>query len=65
MRFIVSTPLAQHFIVLGTAASALGICLVVGTATSAIAQAGGGAVYAMTYLDVSTDWVLQGAGLIK
>jgi quinol monooxygenase YgiN len=65
MRFIVSAPLAQRFFALGTAASTLGICLVVGTATSAMAQAGGGAVYAVTYLDVSTDWVLQGAGLIK
>ncbi len=65
MRFIVSAPLVQRFFALGTAAPALGICLVVGTATSAMAQAGGGAAYAMTYLDVSTDWVLQGAGLIK
>lgn len=65
MPFNASAPLAQHFFGLGIAASALGIGLAAGTAISAMAQAGGGAVYAMTYLDVSTDWVLQGAGLIK
>jgi len=65
MRFIANAPLAQRFFALATGASSLGMCLVFGTATSAMAQTGGGAVYAMTYLDVSTDWVLQGAGLIK
>jgi len=65
MGFVVSAPLARRFFALGTKTSSLAICLVIGAATSAMAQAGGGAVYAMTYLDVSTDWVLQGAGLIK
>lgn len=32
---------------------------------SAPAQINADAVYAVTYLDVSTDWVLQGSGLIK
>jgi quinol monooxygenase YgiN len=65
MGFVVSAPLARRFSALGTKTSSLAICLVIGAATSAMAQTGGGAVYAMTYLDVSTDWVLQGAGLIK
>jgi quinol monooxygenase YgiN len=60
MGFVVNAPLARRFFALGATTSSLAICL-----TSAMAQAGGGAVYAMTYLDVSTDWVLQGAGLIK
>jgi len=47
MRFMVCA-LAHRFFALGAAASALGICLVVGTATSGMAQAGGGAVYAIT-----------------
>jgi quinol monooxygenase YgiN len=65
MGFVVSAPLARRFLALVTTTSSLTICLLIGAATSAMAQAGGGAVYAMTYLDVSTDWVLQGAGLIK
>jgi quinol monooxygenase YgiN len=65
MGFVVSAPLARRFFALGTTTSSLAICLVIGAATSAMAQAGGGAVYAVTYLDVSTDWILQGAGLIK
>jgi quinol monooxygenase YgiN len=65
MGFVVSAPLVRRFFALGTETSVLAICFVIGAATSAMAQAGGGAVYAMTYLDVSTDWVLQGAGLIK
>ena len=65
MGFVVSASLVRRFFALGIMTSSLAICLVIGTATSAMAQAGGGAVYAMIYLDVSTDWVLQGAGLIK
>ena len=65
MGFVVSAPSARRFFALATTTSSLVICLVIGAATSAMAQAGGGAVYAMTYLDVSTDWVLQGAGLMK
>jgi|SRR5215469_245691 len=37
---------------------------IVGFAAPAAAQTAD-AVYAVTYLDVSTDWVLQGGGLIK
>jgi quinol monooxygenase YgiN len=29
------------------------------------AQTGGEAVYAVTYIDMSTDWILQGGGLLK
>ena len=65
MSFVVNAPLARRFFALGTKTSSLAIYLVIGAATFAMAQAGGGAVYAMTYLDVSTDWVLHGAGLIK
>jgi quinol monooxygenase YgiN len=65
MRLLMSVPLTHHRFALAAGRSALGLCLVLGTATSAMAQAGGAAVYAVTYLDVSTDWVLQGAGLIK
>ena len=65
MGFIVGARLARRFFALGTTTSSLAICLVIGAATSSMAQVGGGAVYAMTYLDVSTDWVLQGSGLIK
>jgi quinol monooxygenase YgiN len=65
MRFIVNAPPAQRRFALATAASALGMCLVVGAPTAALAQTVGGAIYAVTYLDVSTDWILQGAGLIK
>src|SRR5262249_53075523 len=62
---VVSAPLARRFFALGTTTSSLAICLVIGAATSAMAQADGAAIYAVTYLDVSMDWVLQGAGLIK
>ena len=65
MSFVVNAPLARRFFALAAGASALGVCLVFGTEISAMAQAGGGAVYAVTYLDVSTDWVLQGTELIK
>ena len=65
MGFVVGAPFTRRFFTLGTTTSSLAICLVIGAATTAMAQAGGGAVYAMTYLDVSTDWVLQGAGLMK
>jgi quinol monooxygenase YgiN len=44
--------------------AAAGLAIVT-LATSASAQVSADAVYAVTYLDVSTDWVLQGSGLIK
>jgi quinol monooxygenase YgiN len=34
-------------------------------AAPALAQSGGDAVHAVTYVDISTDWVVQGAGLLK
>jgi quinol monooxygenase YgiN len=33
--------------------------------TPVLAQSSGDAAYAVTYIDISTDWVLQGAGLLK
>ena len=44
--------------------AAAGLAIVT-LATSAPAQVSADAAYAVTYLDVSTDWVLQGSGLIK
>ena len=46
---------------------AAALVLAVGAAlgSSASAQVAGDAVYAVTYLDVSQDWVMQGIGLIK
>jgi quinol monooxygenase YgiN len=46
---------------------AAALALTVGAAlgSSASAQVAGDAVYAVTYLDVSQDWVAQGTGLIK
>ena len=44
--------------------AAAGLAIVT-LATSAPAQVSADAAYAVTYLHVSTDWVLQGSGLIK
>jgi quinol monooxygenase YgiN len=44
--------------------AAVGLAIVT-LVTSAPAQVSADAVYAVTYLDVSTDWILQGSGLIK
>ena len=44
--------------------AAAGLAIVT-LATSAPAQVSADAAYAVTYLDVSTDWILQGSGLIK
>jgi quinol monooxygenase YgiN len=67
MRFIPTSRIAQALAPIGwcapAAGLAIGICLTV--SSSASAQAGDEAVHAVTYLDVSTDWVLQGVGLIK
>ena len=57
MSFVVSAPSVRRFLAFGATTSSLTICLVIGAATSAMARAGGN--------DVSTYWVLQGAGLIK
>jgi len=36
-----------------------------GVTAPALAQSGGDAVRAVTYIDISGDWVLQGSGLLK
>jgi quinol monooxygenase YgiN len=46
-------------------AVALGLGVAVALGSSAPAQTGAEPVYAVTYLDVSTDWILQGSGLIR
>jgi quinol monooxygenase YgiN len=59
MRFIPNSPMAR---LLASAALAIGL----GVASGAPAPAQtADPVYVVTYLDVSTDWVVQGAGLIK
>jgi quinol monooxygenase YgiN len=60
MRFIPQSLLARRFAPAAGLAVALGIAL----APSAPAQTAA-PVYVVTYLDVSADWVVQGAGLIK
>jgi quinol monooxygenase YgiN len=63
MRFIPQSPLPAA---LGRGMTAAGLALGIGVALGAPASAQtGDAVHAVTYLDVSTDWVVQGAGLIK
>ena len=64
MRFITNAPAARFLAVVG---GVLGFALAAGfpLATPAVAQTESGAVYAVTYLDVSTDWIVQGTGLIK
>jgi quinol monooxygenase YgiN len=46
-------------------AAALANVIAIGLGSSVPAQTSGEPVYAITYLDVSTDWILQGAGLIR
>jgi quinol monooxygenase YgiN len=66
MRFILQSPMAPLLAPLGRGVAAAGLALGIGIALGAPAQAQTGeAVHAVTYLDVSTDWVAQGAGLIK
>jgi quinol monooxygenase YgiN len=65
MRLIANAPGVQRLFMLAVGAPAVAGGLALGAAMPAAAQAGGGAVYAVTYLDVSTDWIRQGAGLIK
>jgi quinol monooxygenase YgiN len=47
------------------AALALAFGVTVAAGSIAPAQNDGGAFYAVTYLDVSTDWIVQGIGLLK
>src|SRR5260370_18075151 len=66
MRFIPQSPMAQLLACLGRWAAAAGLALGIGIAVGAPAPAETGeAAHAVTYLDVSTDWVAQGVGLIK
>jgi quinol monooxygenase YgiN len=59
MRFFPNSPIARLLV-----PAALAIGLGVASGAPAPAQTAE-PVYAVTYLDVSTDWVVQGAGLIK
>jgi quinol monooxygenase YgiN len=66
MRFIQRSPLARRIAPLLRWVPATGLAVAIGIALAPTALAQTGAqVYAVTYLDVSTDWVVQGAGLIK
>jgi quinol monooxygenase YgiN len=66
MRFNPKSPTAPVLAPCGHGLMAAALWLGIGLALAAPAQAQtGGAVHAVTYLDVSTDWVVQGAGLIK
>ena len=57
----------RSFVVFGRCAAAVSLMIAaaIAVAPAARAQSGADAVYAVTYLDVSTDWIQQGAGLIK
>ena len=46
-------------------AGALALGMAAGLGSPASAQTGAEAVYAVTYLDVSTDWIVQGGGLLR
>ena len=59
MRFIPNSPIARLLV---PAALAIGLGVALGSPAPAQTAE---PVYAVTYLDVSTDWVVQGAGLIK
>jgi quinol monooxygenase YgiN len=66
MRFTPKSPIAPLLAPLGRGVMAAGLALGIGISLGAPASAQtGDAVHAVTYLDVSTDWVVQGAGLIK
>jgi quinol monooxygenase YgiN len=66
MRFILESPIAQLLAPVGRWVTAAGLALGIGIAIGSPAPAQTGeAVYAVTYLDVSTNWVVQGMGLIK
>jgi quinol monooxygenase YgiN len=67
MGFMGNSPLAQALAFIGRCGPTLGLAIGIGLAvgSSAQAQTGGEAVYAVTYLDISTDWIVQGVGLLK
>jgi quinol monooxygenase YgiN len=45
--------------------AAAGCAMIALSGTAALAQSGGDPVYAVTYIDISSNWVAQGAGLLK
>jgi quinol monooxygenase YgiN len=66
MRLIPRLPIARLLAPAGRWVAATGLALGIGSGSPAPAPAQTGeAVHAVTYLDVSTDWVEQGAGLLK
>ncbi len=66
MRFIPQSPIAQRLASAGRWLPAACFLLGIGIAISPPAAAQTSeAVHAVTYLDVSSDWVVQGVGLLK
>src|SRR5580704_8428628 len=67
MNFIRKSSVARAAALIGRCMPAAGLALGIAIATgaSAPAQTAGDAIYAVTYLDVSPDWVVQGTGLLK
>jgi quinol monooxygenase YgiN len=66
MGFIPQPPIARHIAPPVRWLPAAGLAIAIGMAVTSSAPAQTSApVYVVTYLDVSTDWVVQGAGLIK
>jgi len=55
----------RHIQVISAAAVCLMIAATGFVGAPVLAQSGTDAVYAVTYIDISTDWVLQGGGLLK
>ena len=70
MRSILKLLSGRSFVAFGRCAAAVSFTMsftivAITFAPAASAQSSADAVYAVTYLDVSTDWILQGSGLIK
>jgi quinol monooxygenase YgiN len=65
MSFILNSRAVRACMARWMPAAAVAIGMSVALGSSVPAQTGGEPVYAVTYLDVSTDWVLQGVGLIR
>jgi quinol monooxygenase YgiN len=57
--------LMHHLQIASKSAGCLAIAAAIFAGAPARAQSGGEAVYAVTYVDISNDWVPQGAGLLK
>jgi quinol monooxygenase YgiN len=73
MRYVPETSIAQRLAPRGRWLPAAGLAVAIGIVVGSPAPAqnapnafnSADPVYAVTYLDVSTDWVVQGAGLVK